>query len=184
MDIRETAQRVLGYLDDIARQLTVSPDAQVPLLILGPSEALTTDIVALVKHATTTGGPARMDYSQQQQPDAPTATADMREGFLTDMRSSWMFPDASETTVTPPMLAALVRVYLIGRMSEVRRSSGGWKAAEVAQRDYGHVMQPHWVPGPEWRWWAVAAPVAAPFRMPGHTGQGLADFMSQPPVWR
>lgn len=184
-DIRETAQRVLGYLDDIARQLTTDPQAHVPLQILGPSEAFAADIVALATHAANTGGPQMNQQPSQngQQQVAPSLSpVNMREAFLNDMRASEMYPQAAQT-VSPPMLAALARVYLMGRASEVKRTSGGWKTVEAIWREYEYVMNPGWVPDHSWRWWESAPPAAQPFRMAGAAGSSLASHMAAPPVW-
>lgn len=199
-DPRAAAQRILNMLDDAARQLTMNPEAQIPLMLLGPSEAFTADILVLVDHATKVpAASANGQYPQEQQqapppyqqeqpqqqgvPAQPTQAGVVRSSFTDSVRSSGMYPQASDATVPPPMLATMVRIYIMGRMDEVKRSSGGWKVCEQWQREYQYVFDPSWVPDQSWKWWIAPVQQAQPFRMAGGFGSSVASHMAQAPQW-
>ncbi len=174
----------MGYLDDIARANAENPGTTIGVEFLFPGTPLGDAIYAAFEYVVSgskTGMNTHYQQSQQPQQDAPPPV-NMRDAFLVAMRDSGMFPQASDATVTPVMLASLARCYLIGRVDALRSTPGGWQQVEAFHRDYQFVLQQGWVPDQSWKWWA-AAPQAAPFRMQGNVGSALANHMAAPPVW-
>lgn len=116
-----------------------------------------------------------------QSPQIPTAGHDLRADFVAAMRDSRNFPDASDNTIPPAMLAGMAKAYVAGRIDEMRRVQGGWKFAQDALNQFGYVMQPGWMPDQSWRWWLI--PIQGPMTQNTGIGNALASHMAQPPSW-
>lgn len=187
----DIANNLIEFLDQTNQHGTTNPDAMLPVTLLMAGGRVGDDVYRLCSHVIEIESNKRKNQQPQQQRDqrmqqqddhSDAPPSDIKQAFIAAMRDSNFIRDANDQSVPTPMLAALARCYIIGRVDEMRRIEGGWKSAEKVERDYGFILDPNWMPDSSWRWWTVV-PKAA-FRMPGPVGNAFAEHMNTVPQWR